>query len=186
MLSDKTKLFLRIILNLKPSFHFLMSYIVIWFVWHNEFISSLVMTNGGLYVRLQSALDSVSANQYIVVLFLTIMLTLIIYRFDYLTQILADDDNSEEFTLLQNSNSAKHDNDVNIKKLMVTLESAQLKLSESLEREKQYKQEKIATTSKVIQLQSQLEELMADNIILNEENNKLKASNKVDAVLYQS
>ncbi len=188
MLSDKTKSFLRVILNLKPSFRFLITYIVIWFVWHNEFIISLVMTSGGLNVRLQTAFESVSSNQYLVVLFLTIMLTLIIYGFDYLTQVLADDDNSGEFTLLQNGNSAKDENEVNIKQLMTTLESVQLKLAESLEREKQYKQEKTASMSNMIQLQNQLDELTADNIILNEENNKLKlkTSNKADAVLCQS
>ena len=186
MLSDKTKSLLRIILNLKPSFRFIMSYIVIWFLWHNEFIISLVMTDGGLDVRLQTAFESVSSNQYIFVLFLTIMLTLIIYGFDYLTQVLADDDNSHEFRLLQNGNSAKNENEMDIKQLIATLESVQLKLTESLEREKQYKQDKTASMSNMIQLQNQLDELTADNIILNEENNKLKTSNKVDAVLCQS
>jgi len=186
MLSDKTKSLLRIILNLKPSFRFLMSYIAIWFLWHNEFIISLVMTDGGLDVRLQTAFESVSSNQYIFVLFLTIMLTLIIYGFDFLTQVLADDDNSDEFTLLQNGNSAKNENEMDIKQLMATLESVQLKLTESLEREKQYKQDKTTSMSNMIQLQNQLDELTADNIILNEEINKLKTSDKAGAVLCQS
>ncbi len=54
MLTNRTKSFLTIILNLKPSPHFFISYIVIWFVWHNDFILALVTTNVDFGIRLQA------------------------------------------------------------------------------------------------------------------------------------
>jgi hypothetical protein len=153
-----------------------MSYVVIWFIWHNEFLLTLVMTSGDLLLRLQTAIESVSSNQYLMVLFITIILTLIRYGFDNLTQILADDDNSDEFSLLQNGNGAKTESEMDIKQLLATLDIAQTKLADSLAREKQVKKDKTETINTIFQLQAKLDELTADIVILNKENHELKDS----------
>ena len=188
MLSNKTKSLLKIILNIKPSLRFLMSYIVIWLVWHNELILSFLMADGDFFFRSQSAVNAVTSNQYLVVLLLTIVLTLIRYGFDSLAQVLADDDNHEEFTLLQNGKSAKTENETDIKQLLATLDGVQVKLADALAREKQAKKEKTETIGNIFQLQTKLDELSADIIILTKENDKLKAAmnNKENDVLCQS
>ena len=175
MLSDKAKSYLAIVANLKPTPSFFAMYIFVWLVWHSEFALALATTSGDFSKRIAVAINAVAENQYILVLVFTVFVVLLRYGFDQLSHMSNEQPDENGVELLKNSKTAATENEMDIKQLMTTLEKAQEKLVVSREKEKKVSREKNEIVGKMLRLQAELDESLADNCILNNTIDKLQS-----------
>ena len=188
MLSNKSKFYLTLISKLKPSPSFFFIYTSLWFLWHNDFIITLISTQTDVSSKIQAAMAAVPNNQYMVILLLTVVVVLALNGFDYLKEITNDDEDTSMVELLKNSNTSATENENDIKHVVATLERTKKKLSETVDRENKLKQEKKDLASKMLKIQCQLDEILADNMILKADMAKLEVqkNNKDEIILSHS
>jgi hypothetical protein len=173
MLSNKSKFYLTLVSKLKPSPGFFFIYMIIWFLWHNDFVVTLIATQADITSKIQVAMAAVPNNQYLIVLFLTIGSVLLLNIFDYLKEVVSEDEDISMVELLKNSNTSATEGENDIKHLVSTLERTKKKLSDAISRENKLNQEKTELVSKILKIECQLEETLADNMILKADLTKL-------------
>lgn len=157
--------------------NFVLVYLIIWLVWHNNFFVLLALSKGDIWNRLLSAL-LVSEHQYISVLFLT--LSFFIFRLSCLyflnkTNTFIEEEESIEYKIGSDQSFQKNKD---IVRLLDLLEEAKSKLIKAKEAEALAKLDKTATISQCLSIKSELEIAMADIAILVKSNEELKSELK--------
>jgi hypothetical protein len=174
MLTKKSKFYLSLIAKLKPSPKFFFIYSSLWFLWHNEFMITLISTQADPASKIQAAIAAVPDNQYMLVLFFTIAAVLLLNGFDYLGKLSSDEEDTSIVELLKNSNTAEDEEENDIKYVVSALAATKKKLAYAIDREHKMAQEKTVLVSKLLTIQNQLDEITADNMILQSDIAKLK------------
>ena len=178
MLSNKSKFYLTLVSKLKPSPSFFFIYTVIWFLWHNDFVTTLISTQADITSKIQAAMAAVPNNQFLVVLFLTIGTVLLLNIFDYLKDVASENEDTGMVELLKNSNTSATEGENDIKYVVATLGKTKKKLSDAIARENKLSQDKTELVSKLLKIEYQLEETLADNTLLKADIMKLEAKEK--------
>ena len=170
MLSKKTlKSLLSFTENQQPAPSFLFIYLVTWFAWHNQFISTFISVNGDVWQKFNSALTSITDNQYVVVFFLSCLILALRLAYNYLrfksTELLNTSDQAHV-----NARDDQHfEQNADIAQLMSTLNTVKEQLVAAKEREKKAIIEKNNTIRKLLSLQNELDEAKADIKLLSKE-----------------
>ena len=161
--------------NQKIAPRFLLTYVLIWLFWHNQLITTFFTSNGDFLARGNAALASVAGNHYILVFFLTCLFFGVRIGYHFLKQKaddLMEEGKSTETYAGSDQGLAKTED---IKRLMTMISELKTKLVTSKEREERAIKEKNATISKLLSLQAELDDMQADNTMLEKSNEALKA-----------
>ena len=162
------KSFLRFSQQQKPAPSFILIYLLTWLVWHHELFTTLFSYSGDVIERLIAAYQSIEENQYILVLFLSLLFLVIRLGYNYIVfksqQLVMSIDDDE---LMVRADQLAQEND-DIKALMTTLTTTQEQLKRSQNKEKQATKDKNDAIAKLLAVQAQLEEVQADNQLLSQ------------------
>lgn len=149
----------------RPGPSFVIIYILTWFAWHNQLITSFFTTHGDISVKASAAFSSLEENQYIAVFFITCVIFFIRLVINYLgfksSELLNATD--EDFAIGGDQQQTKNSD---LAKLMATYEKNKQKLVDANEREKIAIAEKNAVIKKLLVTQHELEEAKAEIEIL--------------------
>lgn len=160
------KSFLSFSQQQKPAPSFVLIYAFTWLVWHNQLFNAFFTHSGDVIDRLMAAYQSIEENQYLLVLFLTLLFLVIRLGYNYIVfksqQMVMSVDDDE---LMVRADQLAQEND-DIKALMTTLTNTQEQLARSREKEKQATKDKNDAIAKLLAAQAQLEEALADNQLL--------------------
>ena len=123
-----------------------------------------------------------------VVLLFTVIVILVLNSFDYLKEMANVDEDDSMVELFKNSSTSATENENDIKHVVSTLEKTKKKLVEAVDRENKLTQEKTELVSKMLKIQVQLDESLADNMILKADLTKLETqmNSKNDVVVSHS
>ena len=161
--------------NQKIAPRFLLTYVLIWLFWHNQLITTFFTRGGDLLTRGNAALASVADNHYILVFFLTCFFFGLRLGYHFLKQkadALMEEGKPTETYAGSDQGLAKTED---IKRLMTMISELKTKLVTSKEREERAIKEKNITISKFLSLQAELDDMQADNTLLEKSNEALKA-----------
>jgi len=154
---------------------FILTYLVIWFVWHNQLFTSFFTTSGDFLTRANVALASVTDNHYLIVLAITCffyMARLGYYFLKNKTQALLEEDDIAEIEVGSDQRFAKSED---IDRLMSMITDLKTQLAATKEREQKTNADKNLLIKKFLALRTELDEVTAENILLNKSNKALKA-----------
>ena len=169
MYNQLLKIFLDITDNPSAIVKFILVYCLVWLLWHNHLLLTLMISSGGVIDRVHQALTSVEKYQPFSVFTFTVFLYLVRIFFQYFVNLSrAHIDKQEQ------AENSPFSVDSDVEQLLETLDAYREKLAASEEREKFAKQESKDSIHKVLLLQGQLEESIADNQILEAKIKKLE------------
>jgi len=155
--------------NQHPAPSFVFIYLVTWFAWHNQLISTFIGTNGDFWQKFNAALTSITDNQYLVVFFISCFILVLRLLYNYLrfksTELLNTSD--EAFVTAREDQKFEANSD--IAQLMSTLNSVKEQLAAAKAREKVAIASKNDTIRKMLGLQNELDEARADIQLLKRE-----------------
>lgn len=154
--------------------NFILVYLLISMLWHNQFFITLILSNGGLSERL-SAAAAENVHQYILVLFFTLLFFTL--RLSYLyfankTNEFVEKDEPIEDKI--GSDQAFSENK-DVIRLLDLLEETKAKLAKVKALEVQAQSDKTAAISQRLAVQAELDIAMADIAILSKANEDLRA-----------
>lgn len=170
MLSKKTlKSLLSFTENQHPAPNFVFIYFITWFAWHNQFISTFINENGDFWQKINSALVSVTDNQYIVVFFISALILALRLAYNYLRFRSAELLNSNDQAHVKARDDQHFETNTDITRLMSTLDTVKEQLATAKERERKAIIDKNNTIKKMLNLQHELDEAKADIQLLRKE-----------------
>ncbi len=153
---------------------FILTYLLIWLVFHNQLFTTFLTTNGDPLTRATAALSSVADNQYLVVLAITCffyMARLGYYFLKNKTDALLAGDDIVELKVGSDQRVAKNED---IERLLSMVTDLKSQLAATKEREQKANGEKNLVIKKFLALRTELDEVTAENILLNKSNKALK------------
>jgi|GEM_PF-1988696 len=154
---------------------FLLTYLLIWSVWHNQLFTSFFTTNGDLLTKAAAALASVANNHYFVVFAITCLFYMARIGYYFLknkTQALLEEDDITELKVGSDQRVAKNED---IDRLLSMVSDLKTQLAATKEREQKAMSEKNVVIKKFMAVRAELDEVTAENILLNKSNKALKA-----------
>jgi len=154
---------------------FILTYLVIWFVWHNQLFTSFFTTSGDFLTRANVALASVTDNHYLIVLAITCffyMARLGYYFLKNKTQALLEEDDIAEIEVGIDQRFAKSED---IDRLMSMITDLKTQLAVTKERDQKANADKNLLIKKFLALREELDEVKAENALLTKSNKTLKA-----------
>jgi len=154
---------------------FILTYLVIWFVWHNQLFTSFFTTSGDFLTRANVALASVTDNHYLIVLAITCffyMARLGYYFLKNKTQALLEEDDIAEIEVGIDQRFAKSED---IDRLMSMITDLKTQLAVTKERDQKANADKNLLIKKFMALREELDEVKAENALLTKSNKTLKA-----------
>jgi len=154
---------------------FILTYLVIWFVWHNQLFTSFFTTSGDFLTRANVALASVTDNHYLIVLAITCffyMARLGYYFLKNKTQALLEEDDIAEIEVGIDQRFAKSED---IDRLMSMITDLKTQLAVTKERDQKANADKNLLIKKFLALREELDEIKAENALLTKSNKTLKA-----------
>ena len=170
MLSKKNlKSLLSFTENQHPAPSFVFIYLVTWFAWHNQLISTFIGASGDFWQKLNIALASVTDNQYLVVFFISCFILGIRLVYNYLRFKSAELLNTSDQDFVTARDDQKFEVNSDIAQLMSTLNSVKEQLAAAKAREKMAIASKNDTIRKMLGLQNELDEARADIQLLRRE-----------------
>jgi len=155
--------------------NFILAYILIWFVWHNQLFTTFFTTSGDPLARSTAALASVTNNHYLIVLAITCffyMARLGYYFLKNKTQALLEDDDIAE---LEVGSDQRFEKNADIERLMSMISDLKAQLAATKEREQKATADKNLVIKKFLAQRTELDEVMAENALLTNSNKVLKA-----------
>jgi len=154
--------------------NFIVVYLLVSLVWHNQFFTTFLISDGSFSSRLSSALSE-NTHQYIAVLFSTFLF--FILRLSYLYFMNKTNDFVEKDEPIESKigNDQIFDNNKDVARIIVLLEETKAKLSKVKEREAQTQIEKDISIRQVLSIQAELDLALVDITILTKTNNELKS-----------
>ncbi|AQS39635.1 hypothetical protein Sps_04550 [Shewanella psychrophila] len=161
--------------NQKIAPRFLLTYVLIWLFWHNQLFTTFFTSDGDFLARANAALASVADNQYILVFFFTCLFFGVRIGYHFLKEKaddLMEEGKSTETEVGSDQGIAKS---ADIQRLMTMISELKVKLANSKEKEEKVIKEKNTTISKLLSLQAELDDMKADNTLLEKANARLKA-----------
>jgi hypothetical protein len=168
VLSKKTlKSLLSFTENQHPAPSFALIYILTWFAWHNQFISTFISAGGDFWQKTNNALTSVTDNQYLVVFFISCLILAFRLAYNYLRFKSAELLNTSDESHANPRDDQHFEKNSDIAQLMSTLAAVKEQLAAAKEREKKAISGKNDTIRKMISLQNELDEAKADIQLLN-------------------
>ena len=160
--------------NQKIAPRFLLTYVLIWLFWHNQLLTTFFTSDGDVLVRGNAALASITDNHYILVFFFTCLFFGLRIGYHFLKQKaddLMEEGKSIETEVGSDQGIAKTED---IQRLMTMISELKVKLANSKEKEEKAIKEKNASISKLLSLQTELDDIQADNALLEKSNAALK------------
>ncbi|ABV38229.1 hypothetical protein Ssed_3625 [Shewanella sediminis HAW-EB3] len=154
---------------------FILTYLLIWFIWHNQLFTSFFTTSGDLLTRADAALASVADNHYLIVLAITCffyMARLGYYFLKNKTHALLEEDDIAELKVGSDQRFAKNED---IERLLSMVTDLKTQLAATKEREQKANADKNLVIKKFLALRTELDEVKAENALLTKSNKVLKA-----------
>ncbi|WP_076410525.1 hypothetical protein [Shewanella sp. UCD-KL12] len=154
---------------------FVLTYIVIWSLWHSQIFTSFILTSGDFITRFDAALISLESNQFILVFFFTCLF--FSGRIGYfILKNKADELLEKESEVdLQGGSDQRFAKADDVQRLMTMISTLKEKLALTQEREDKANNERKLAISKQLKLQAEIDDMAADIALLNRANEELKA-----------
>ncbi len=153
---------------------FILTYLVIWCLWHSQLFTTFLMTTGDFVTRFDAASASLDSNQFILVFFLTCLFFggrigyfVLKYKADELLEKESEAD-------LQGGSDQRFAKADDVQRLMTMISTLKEKLALAQEREDKANNERKLAISKQLKLQTEIDDMTADIALLNRANEELK------------
>lgn len=153
---------------------FILVYMLIALVWHNQFFITLAVYNGNLSEKLAEALTE-SSFQYGVVLCLTALFFILRLTFLYLVNKTDNFIDNEEPIEAKIASDQVFTENKDVVRLLALLEDTKAELAKVKSREALAQTDKTTTISKILAMQAELDLAQADIAILSQSNEDLRA-----------
>lgn len=164
------KSFLNIVDNPRSLPNFLGIYLLLWLIWHHQFLLSFGLATGSVNNRLDKAMAIIGEFQYLSVFFATITLFLCYFAFQVFVNSAREHVDKKD--LEDNHHLSDLDKQKDMAQLVSTLEALQKQVKAAEENEKKAKTEAKAVMAKLMLVQTRLDETTADLDILKSEQHK--------------
>lgn len=152
--------------NQRAAPSFVIIYIVTWLVWHNQLFTHFINANGSFLNKVTSAMSSIDDNQYLVVFFLTCIIFLMRFAFNYLSFRSRELLNSTDDTFANVGDDQLFSENSDVANLMTTLTKTKQQLADVKVREKKAIADKTEMMKKLLSVQGELDEARADIDVL--------------------
>ncbi|QFU24136.1 hypothetical protein FM038_019610 [Shewanella eurypsychrophilus] len=153
---------------------FLLTYLIIWCLWHSQIFTTFIMTNGDFFTRSDAAMLAMESNQYILVLFLTCLFfagRIAYFVLKHKADEMLEKDSEADLQGGSDQRFAKADD---VQRLMTMISTLKAKLADSQDREDKANNDRKTAINKQLSLQSKIDDMAADIALLNKSNEELK------------
>lgn len=154
---------------------FILTYLLTWFIWHNQLFTTFFTTSGDPLTRGTAALASVADNHYLIVLAITCFLYMARLGYYFLknkTHALLEEDDIAELKVGSDQRFTKNED---IERLMSMVTDLKTQLAATKEREQKANDDKNLVIKKFLGIREELDEVKAENALLTKSNKALKA-----------
>lgn len=146
--------------------NFILIYIIMWFVWHNQLFSEFFSAEGDFLTRLSTAFSTMGDNQYFLVFCLSSFIYILFFTFNYLRFKSKEALDSPDHTFQNLKADQRSAKSSDISHLMDLLEKTKQQLAEARAKEKQAVADKSEMTKRLLKIQCELDEAKADIDVL--------------------
>lgn len=153
---------------------FILTYVIIWCLWHSQVFTTFMMTSGDFLARADATLIVLESNQYLFVFFLTCLFfagRIGYFVLKHKADELLEQDSEMDLQGGSDQRFAKADD---VQRLMEMISLLKTKLADSQQREDKANTDKKLAMTKQINLQFEMDELKADIALLQKTNDQLQ------------
>ncbi|RTR29765.1 hypothetical protein [Shewanella atlantica] len=153
---------------------FILTYLLIWFIWHNQLFTTFFSTSGDLLTRSTAALSAVTDNHYLIVLAITCLFYSARVGYYFLknkTHALLEEDDIAELKVGSDQRFTKNED---IERLMSMVTDLKTQVVATKEREQKANADKNLVIKKFLAIREELDEVKAENALLTKSNKALK------------